>query len=66
MKQLLKIHLLTTLLFFLILSLHATTITWLGGNAAWDDASQWDTGTVPSYGDDVIIPNGYAKIYNGD
>ena len=65
-----KLTLKTSFLLFLLLasltSVDAATITWLGGNAAWDDASQWDNGTIPSYGDDVIIPSGYAKIYGGD
>jgi len=55
-----------TTFFFSFNSIQATTITWLGGDSAWDNPSQWDTGTVPSYGDDVIIPSGYVRIYNGD
>ena len=32
------------------------TVTWLGGNGAWDEASNWDTHSVPSGADDVVIP----------
>lgn len=68
MRNSIKLSILTSLflLTFSIASIHATTITWLGGNAAWDDASQWDTGIVPGIGDDVIISSGRVKIYNGD
>jgi len=60
-----------TFLFIIFLSsitntLYAATITWLGGNAAWDDPTQWDSGTIPTLGDDVIIPTGRVKIFSGD
>lgn len=33
----------------------ALTCTWVGGNSDWNIASNWDTGTVPTGADDVII-----------
>lgn len=42
------------------------THTWLGNSAAWDDPNQWDMGSVPTVNDDVIIPSGTARLYNGD
>jgi hypothetical protein len=33
----------------------ALTCTWIGGNSDWNIASNWDTGTVPTGADDVII-----------
>ena len=66
MKIIFKAPFLIIFLFASFTTINASTITWLGGNAAWDDATQWDTGTIPTIGDDVIIPSGYCKIYNGD
>jgi len=66
MKVIFRTPLLIIFLFISLTTINAATVTWLGGNSAWDNAAQWDTGTVPSYGDDVIIPSGYCKIYNGD
>ncbi len=66
MKEIFRAPLLIIFLFTTFTTINAASVTWLGGNAAWDDASQWDTGTVPTYGDDVIIPSGYCKIFNGD
>ncbi len=57
------------ILFFILLEMPqglATTHTWLGGNAAWDDPNQWDTGTIPNETDEVIIPSGTARIFPGD
>lgn len=62
---------LTLLFYFLLFSTFqinittAATITWNGNSASWEDPSQWDTGTVPTFGDDVIIPSGTARIYSG-
>ena len=64
-----NITLLISTLFLLTLSfttVDADTVTWLGGNAAWDDPNQWNTGMVPEEEDDVIIPSGYVRIYNND
>lgn len=66
MKIIFRIPLLIIFLFTSLTSIDAATVTWLGASASWDDATQWDTGTVPSAGDDVIIPSGRCKIYNGD
>ena len=66
MKIIFSTPLLIIILFASFTTINATTITWLGGNASWDDKSQWDTGVVPTSGDDVIIPSGYCKIYSGD
>lgn len=65
MKFLLKLLFAYIILFCSITSADAATITWLGGSGAWDDPSRWDTGTVPGYGDDVIIPSGYCRVYSG-
>jgi hypothetical protein len=43
---------------------HAATVTWMGGNGSWSDASQWDAGYVPDGGDDVIIPSGTVTLSN--
>jgi len=61
-----KTSFLVFLFFASLISVEGATITWLGGNGAWENSSNWDSGTVPSYGDDVIIPSGYCYIYNGD
>jgi len=66
MKIIFKTSLLIIFLFISFTTINAATITWLGGNGAWEDPSEWDTGIVPTYGDDVIIPSGYCRIYNGD
>ena len=38
----------------------AATVTWTGaaGNGLWSDPGNWDTGTLPATGDDVVIPVG--------
>ena len=48
------------LLLFLISSSLIAQITWTGAGdgASWDDAANWDNLTVPTIGDDVIIPTG--------
>lgn len=66
MKFVFKSFQLFVILFSVVSASNASTITWLGGNAAWDDPTQWDTGSVPASGDDVIIPSGYVKIFSGD
>ena len=55
--------LLGIILLFATAESYAVTITWLGGSGSWDNPARWDTGTVPTYNDDVVIPNGYARIY---
>ncbi|MBL8821320.1 MAG: hypothetical protein JNJ77_01940, partial [Planctomycetia bacterium] len=32
-------------------------ITWIGGSGNWNTATNWNTGTIPANGDDVIIPD---------
>ena len=66
MKIIFRTTLFIIFLFTTIYSSNAATITWLGGSAAWNDATQWDTGTIPTLGDDVIIPTGSVKIFSGD
>lgn len=34
------------------------TVTWNGGDGAWEDATQWDAGFVPTASDVVLIANG--------
>ena len=43
----------------------AATITWLGANASWNNPAQWDTGTIPVMGDDVVIPSGTVRVNSG-
>ncbi len=63
-----KITLPTLLVLFVSLclsqSLLATTITWTGNGSGnlWSTAGNWNTGTVPSTSDDVIIPAGSGII----
>lgn len=56
-------HLLISLLFISMFhSIHAATITWLGGDGEWEVASNWDSGTEPDNDDIVIIPSGNVTI----
>lgn len=45
-----------------IISLQAANITWIGASSFWDDPTNWDTGTVPSAADHVIIPSGWVRV----
>lgn len=49
--------LLLTLALFSFSALSAATITFTGGGdgTTWEDPANWDTGTVPTFADDVII-----------
>jgi hypothetical protein len=40
-------------------SVSAATLTWIGGNGNWNQASNWSGGTIPSLSDDVIIGSGH-------
>ena len=54
--------------FFSLISLQisfAVTIDWFGGDGYWHDSSNWSTGTVPTFADDVIILSGTVKVYTG-
>ncbi len=51
---------------FLCNSIYATTYTWTGNNSSnWFDSGNWDLGSVPSDGDEVIINSGFASTNNG-
>lgn len=65
MQTLIRLQFIILFCFFFTITLQAATMTWLGNNAAWNDATQWDTGVVPTNGDDVIIPSGIVFIFNG-
>jgi len=66
MKTLYSKSLSTLLLLFLCSVCSFATTTWIGGQSVWNDASNWDTGTIPSLTDDVLIPAGsYPRIYSG-
>lgn len=55
---------LTTLLFLFQKQGSALTCTWMGGtNNDWNTASNWDTGTVPTGADDVVI-NAMGSLVN--
>lgn len=43
-----------------------STITWTGGAGGtdWHNAGNWDSGTIPTDGDIVIIPTGATVIYS--
>ena len=47
-------------------SLHAATRTWdnSAGTGVWGTATNWDTNTVPTWGDTVIINNGDTVYTN--
>jgi len=51
-----------TLFFLIAISLSGAVTTWTGGTANWDIATNWDTGTIPSASDDVIISSGHVTI----
>lgn len=40
------------------LASESVVVTWLGGDGAWEDATQWDRGFVPTEADAVVIPSG--------
>lgn len=52
------------MLILLISNSYSSTVTWTGGSGDWENASNWDTGNLPTYDDSVIIPSGIVKIYN--
>jgi|GEM_PF-3183546 len=52
----------TVILLLYTLNLSATVITWTGGAGDWDVSSNWDTGTIPSTADDVMISSGVVTI----
>ena len=40
---------------------HAATVTWIGGDGSgptpqWSDGANWDSGSAPQDGDDIILP----------
>ncbi len=44
----------------------ASTITWNGSqNSNWSEDLNWDGGSAPSTGDNVVIDNGDAVVYDG-
>lgn len=47
------------------LHLQAVTITWNGGSGSWFDQNNWDTGSIPTLADEVIISNGRVYIDAG-
>ena len=51
-------------LFLSVLSLSAATITWMGGDGNWEDPSMWDSGTIPTTTDEVILANGSIELHN--
>lgn len=59
------------LLFFFFFSLiglqtsFAVTINWFGGDGYWHESSNWSTGTVPTFADDVVILSGTVKVLGG-
>jgi len=57
----------TTLILFAFLfsfsnTVNAATVTWNGGLGDWSTASNWDTGTVPTAADDVVINSGQTIV----
>ena len=40
----------------------AATVTWLGGTGRWKEPRFWDTGSVPSSADTVIIRTGTVYL----
>lgn len=40
----------------------AFTWTGLGGDANWSTAANWDVGTAPSGGEDLVFPSGAARL----
>lgn len=51
-------------IFFLVLTTNAAVVTWTGGTGIWDDDNNWDTGSVPTLNDGVIIANGSVTVVN--
>lgn len=55
-----------TLIIALVLSISGTlsgaTITWIGGNGAWETASNWNPAQLPTVNDEVIINSGSVVI----
>ncbi len=51
-----------TIFFLFTISLSGVEITWTGDTGNWDIDSNWDTGTIPTASDDVIISSGYVTI----
>ncbi|ALJ03977.1 hypothetical protein APS56_01885 [Pseudalgibacter alginicilyticus] len=46
-------------IFILASQVYGQTATWTGAlNTNWHEANNWDTNTIPSITDDIIIPNG--------
>ncbi|MEZ4981364.1 MAG: hypothetical protein R2769_07210 [Saprospiraceae bacterium] len=54
----------STIFIFLLSSnqISATNVTWVGGIGDWFNSSNWDTGTVPGFGDAVFINSGNVFI----
>lgn len=44
---------------------HAATITWNTTSGTWDTPGNWDSGTIPTSEDDVIIPSGTVTASTG-
>ena len=55
---------LTVALFGFVAQVNAALITWTGGGAAndWNDPLNWDSGTVPTATDDVVIDGGMVTL----
>ena len=59
----LKYYLSFFIFILMSLSLNAATCTWTGSlDNNWDNASNWDCGTVPASDDDVIINNSTVEL----
>lgn len=51
-------------LIFSTVNSYAVTTTWLGADASWNNALEWDNGIVPGADDHVIIPSGHVRVPN--
>lgn len=47
-------------------SVFGATITWNGGSGDWNTAGNWDTASVPTSGDTVIINSGSVTASGSD
>lgn len=66
MKQLLLKYFLTFLATIFVFHNSFAVHTWTGTNGSnWFDSGNWDQGTVPSNGDEVVINSGFASTNNG-
>ncbi len=52
----------TVILLLYTLNLSAAVITWTGGTGNWDVSANWDSATIPTTDDDVMISSGIVTI----